>query len=89
MIEFAPKKVSEFVRGYQKRVLGIFLVILLCLNVLIYSLYVFIPMKNHSEPVSEKTTIDQETLSKVLEDVSEREENLSRVNRVRYYDPFK
>jgi DNA-directed RNA polymerase subunit H (RpoH/RPB5) len=62
--------------------------LLLCWNALIYYQYVYLTTQVQPEPVIEKITVDQETLQKVLENLTIREENLSRVKTKKYFDPF-
>ena len=69
-------------------ILGIIFALLICLNALIYYQYV-LAVRFQPEITIEKTTIDQETLQEVLDNVAFREENLWRVEDTRYYDPFK
>ena len=46
-------------------------------------------MKAEPEPTLEKITIDQEGLKKILDNLDKRQENLERVEKTNYSDPFR
>lgn len=82
------KKIYVFLEKYLKLILGAVFVLVLILNAFIYYQYVYLIMQVQPEPVIEKVLVDHETLKKVLADVMMREDNLSRVRAIKYFDPF-
>ncbi len=80
--------IYNFLRKHYPIILGIFFASLICINIFVYYQYVHLAMETQTELNIEKIVIDQETLEKVLSDINEREENLSRVRKTQYYDPF-
>ncbi|MAF20733.1 MAG: hypothetical protein CMI55_03560 [Parcubacteria group bacterium] len=82
------KKIYLFLEEYLKLILGVVFVLILILSAFIYYQYVYLVMQVHPEPVIERILVDQETLEKVLADVIMREDNLSRVRAIKYFDPF-
>ncbi|PIP17355.1 MAG: hypothetical protein COX44_00390 [Candidatus Portnoybacteria bacterium CG23_combo_of_CG06-09_8_20_14_all_37_13] len=83
------EKVNYFLKNYYRWILGIIFVLLFCLNILIYYQYVYLTMKAEPEPTLEKITIDQEGLKKILDNLDKRQENLERVEKTNYSDPFR
>ena len=81
--------VYKILKKYRLLILGIFFALLICFNALVYYQYVFLTMRAHPEPIIEKAVIDEENLSKVLGNLETRENNLMRVEKSQYADPFK
>lgn len=83
------KKVYIFLKTYQRWILAIILFLLFCLNALIFYQYVFLTTRAQLEFEIKKIAIDEETLGKVLANIEEREETLSRVLTTQYPDLFR
>lgn len=85
---FSFKKLYLFIRTKKRIVLGLFFVLLLIFNILIFYQYIFLTTKAPTEFKSKETTIDNETLQKVLMNIEERQKTLQRVLNAEYSDPF-
>jgi hypothetical protein len=86
---FDFKKIYIILKAYQWRILAIFLFLLLCLNLFIFYQYAFCTTRTQLELEIEEVVINQEALEKVLANIEEREETLSRVLSTSYPDPFR
>ncbi|OGZ35315.1 MAG: hypothetical protein A3A94_02465 [Candidatus Portnoybacteria bacterium RIFCSPLOWO2_01_FULL_43_11] len=92
MIKIPPfnfKKIYIFLRTYERWILGAIFLLLLCFNVLIVYQYIYLAVNKQPELKTDKMEINQEILGKILDDIEEREETLSRVLKKQYSDPFK
>ena len=82
------EKTNHFLVRYYHFVLGIFFVLLICLGLMVYYQLVYLTMKAKPELTLEKTTIDQEKLEMVLNNLEQRENNLERIRQTSYSNPF-
>jgi len=81
-------KIHNFLSEYYRWILVTIFVLLICFNAFIYYQYIYLVVRARPEPQEREIAIDQETLEKVLGNVNLREENLSRVQKIRYFSPF-
>ncbi|OGZ32301.1 MAG: hypothetical protein A3I88_03785 [Candidatus Portnoybacteria bacterium RIFCSPLOWO2_12_FULL_39_9] len=86
---FNPKKIYLFLRAYQNIILAVIFALLLGLNVLIFYQYVYSVVEKQPEIQIKKTAVNREILQKILSEVAERRETLSRALKTEYPDPFK
>jgi cell division protein YceG involved in septum cleavage len=87
-IKISPTKISNFLKKHYYWILGVIFFLLLCLNAFIYYQYVYLTVNTQPEAINREVAIDEETLNKIMENISEREENLSRVRTTKYSNPF-
>lgn len=81
-------RIYNFLKKHYPIILVIVFALLICLNVLVYYQYVYLVMNMQTKPIIEKTSINQEILGKVLNDIDNREEALHRIKTTQYYSPF-
>jgi len=81
--------IYKILKKYRLLILGIFFALLICFNALVYYQYVFMAMRAHPDPTIERAVINEENLNKVLDNLETREDNLMRVQKTDYADPFK
>ncbi len=82
------EKISCFLRKYYFWILGVIFFLLLCLNAFVYYQYVYLTMNIQPEVADERVEIDGEALNKVIDDINKRGENLNRVKKGSYFNPF-
>jgi cell division protein YceG involved in septum cleavage len=87
-IKISPTKISNFLKKHYYWILGVIFFLLLCLNAFIYYQYVYLTVNTQPEAINREVAIDEETLNKIMENIGEREENLSRVRTTKYSNPF-
>ncbi len=82
------EQVYRFLKKYSPWILALVFIIVVSLNALIYHRYVYSTISSQTEPEIKKTLVDYERLNRVLDDVDMRQNNLFRVKRNYYNDPF-
>ncbi len=88
MVKFLPKKTFNYLKKYYLWIIGVIFISLLFLNIFIYYQYIYLVMKNQPELINQEININEEVLQKVRENIDKREENLFRVRKTEYYNPF-
>ena len=61
---------------------------ILMINALIFYQYVYLVVESEQSYISQKLSVNQEKLQKILENIEDRENNLSRVVEIEYPDLF-
>ena len=80
--------VYRFLKKYYRWIVWIIFFLLIAANILIFYQYVYLTTKAEASLVGRETSINQERLQEVLDNIGDREENLSRVLRKDYPDLF-
>ena len=76
-------------KAYERWILGFILLLFLIFNALIVYRYIYLATNQKLELGLEKTEINQEILDKILEEIEERRETLSRALKTQYPDLFR
>jgi len=87
-LQFSVELIYHFLKKYGRWVLVLLFILLLSLNLYIYYKYVYLVVRIQPDTEVKRVTIRQEVLDKILKNITEREENLSRVKAGYYPDPF-
>jgi hypothetical protein len=87
-IKISLEKIANFIKKKYQWILGVIFVLMLCLSIFIYYQYVYLVIKAQPEIIAEKVMLDYENLDKFLKNIDTRQENLSRVQVTKYFDPF-
>jgi cell division protein YceG involved in septum cleavage len=87
-IKISPQKISNFLKKYYFWILGAIFFLLLCLNAFIYYQCVYLTTNTQPKAIGREVTIDEETLNKIMKNIEERKESLSRAKTTKYFNPF-
>jgi len=88
MIKISFKKISDFLKKYYFWILGFIFLLLICFNLFIYYKNIYLLVRTDPGFVIKEITIDRQILKNVLKNIEVREENLDRVRKKQYSDPF-
>jgi len=87
-INISLETISNFLKKYYFWILGVIFFLLFCLSIFIYYQHIYLTINTQLDPTQEEIVIDQEMIEKVMGNIEGRQDNLSRVEKKDYQDPF-